>query len=136
MSKGFTLIDLVIALAILAIIAAFALPGYQDMVRKSRRNEAMQMMAKIQLAEEKWRINHNSYSNELAAMGFHLPSNVLKTEYGNYQIIVSAPTEAGYRITASAIIGSPQALDQGCTTLALVINNKQATASPTACWSK
>jgi type IV pilus assembly protein PilE len=91
MSKGFTLIDLVIAFAILAIIAAFALPSYQGMVRKSRRNEAMQMMAKIQLAEEKWRANNNSYSNALAAMGFNLAGNVLKTEYGNYQLIVSAP---------------------------------------------
>ncbi|WP_293935871.1 type IV pilin protein [Iodobacter sp.] len=136
MSRGFTLIELVIALVIIAIIAAFALPYYQEMVRKSRRNDAVLMMAKIQLAEEKWRVNNNSYSNALSAMGFNLAGDAIKTKHGYYNILIKSPTATSYRITATAIKGSSQALDQGCTTLVMTISNKQTTHSPPACWPK
>ena len=47
MNKGFTLIELMLAVMIIAIIAAIALPNYQAYVRKSMENSAQQEIQKI-----------------------------------------------------------------------------------------
>ncbi len=60
--KGFTLIELMMVLVIVAILVALALPSFRDTLRKSRRSDAMEVISRIQLAQERWRVNHAAYT--------------------------------------------------------------------------
>ena len=62
-SRGFTLIELVIAIAIVGIIAAIAVPSFMEQIRKSRRSEALQGLTQIQTSQERWRSFHTTYGS-------------------------------------------------------------------------
>jgi len=62
-AKGFTLIELMIVVAIVAIIAAIALPSYKDQVAKSRRADAARAVGQLQLDLERWRAEAPTYIN-------------------------------------------------------------------------
>jgi type IV pilus assembly protein PilE len=62
-SSGFTLIELMIAVAIIAILAAIAVPSYSEYVTRAKRADGKAALLQVQLAEEKWRANHTSYGS-------------------------------------------------------------------------
>lgn len=70
---GFTLIEVMIALAIVAIVTTIALPAYQNSVTKGRRAEAMAAIASVQQSQERWRGNNPAYSTSLTDLGVASP---------------------------------------------------------------
>ena len=60
---GFTLMELIIVVAIIGISATIAFPSYQNYVRQSRRAEAQAKMMRLALDEEKFRANNASYAD-------------------------------------------------------------------------
>jgi type IV pilus assembly protein PilE len=129
-SQGFTLIELMIVVLIIAILAAIAMPSYQNYVMKSRRSDAKVALVAIQLAEEKWRANNTSYTSTLSNLGLTSSSPA-----GYYTLSVALTN--GYTITALAT--GVQASDTGCAQLILnqagnkTANNSAGTAV-TNCW--
>lgn len=109
---GFTLIELMIAVAIVAILTAIALPAYQNSVQKGRRADAMAAISSIQQAQERWRGNYPAYSTDLGASGLNITSPPL------YALAVTAPTSTagslarGYIVTATG--QGAQASDAQC----------------------
>lgn len=130
-TKGFTLLELMIAVAVLGILLAIAVPNYMEYVTKSRRAEAESDMLQIRLGLEKWRANNNSYSATLANADF-----TDNNDYYNYVIQKNsgggAPDGSNYYIKATAQ-GVQATRDAACTPLSL---DQSGIKGPAGCWKK
>ncbi len=122
--KGFTLIELMITLTILAIIASIAYPSYQDQVNKTRRSEGKVFLMGIAQRMERCFTQYNAYNHG------NCPTFPQTSESGYYQATV-ARTATTYTLTATA--RGAQAGDTYCATLTInQANNKGGTNS--GCW--
>lgn len=131
---GFTLVELVVTVAIVGILAAVAYPSYVNSVRKARREDGMAALLELQLVQEKWRANNPSYTTTLTNLGYSSAANGTSRD-GYYTINVTAATATTFTATAAPKTGTPQAGDP-CT-LTLTQNGPDISdATKKACWSK
>ena len=107
---GFTLVEIVVALAIVAILSAIALPQFFESMRKSRRAEGIAALTAIQQAQERWRANTASYTDDLDALRVGA-----QTASGYYTLAISGNTASGYTATATA--AGSQTSDRRCQSL-------------------
>lgn len=90
--KGFTLIELMVACAVVAILAAVAYPSYLSHIRKSARAAAKAQMMDIANREQQFLLANRNYvtSTDLQASGYALPQDV-SARYTYSIAITSAP---------------------------------------------
>jgi type IV pilus assembly protein PilE len=132
-TRGFNLVELVIVLALVAILVTLALPSWQDALRKSRRSDGMQAITTIHLAQERWRVNNTTYAS-LAQLGV---ANPYVSSDAHYSLTVSGTSATGYTITAAP--QGDQANDS-CGNFVLTFNagviTKTAGGDDARCWTK
>ena len=75
-SKGFTLIELMITMAVIGILAAIAYPSYQKHVIKSRRAAAQATLMDIAQRQQQYLLDARGYAPDLATLNVTPPSNV------------------------------------------------------------
>ena len=123
--KGFTLIELMIAVAILAIIAAIAIPAYNSQVEKTRRADAVSSITNTAQRLERCFTRNNTYAGCINPTTFDSAD-------GFYEIEVSVPTATTYDLTATA--QGAQAGD-ACSPFELdELGNRSAGSTSDRCW--
>jgi type IV pilus assembly protein PilE len=108
---GFTLIEMLMALAVVAVLCALALPSFQGHMQRARRADALVSMMQVQLAQAQFRANASSYGT-LADLGVRSAS-----ASGHYTLAVNAANDSSYEVLASAV--GAQAADAACRHLML-----------------
>ncbi len=101
--KGFTLIELMIVVAIIGILAAVAIPQYQNFTKKSKASEAKVILDAIITAEGAYYAEHDRMTQNLANLGN--PQNPAK--YYSYSFVA-----AGSNATAISIQAAPNSTGQ------------------------
>jgi len=91
--RGFTLIELMITVAIIAILAAIAYPSYKDSVLKSRRAAAQSDLVELASFMERFFSENNQYHQTYAStpVAIALPANISSTHY-TYSLPVKTAT--------------------------------------------
>ncbi|WP_319016822.1 type IV pilin protein [Diaphorobacter aerolatus] len=127
--QGFTLIELMITVAVVGILAAIAFPSYQEYVMRSRRVEGQKMLMEAAARQERWRAQNGSYADEVPKL--NIPS---KSENGYYTLTVETPVagDGGYTLTAKP--ESIQAKDKCGTYKLTASGTKSASGTATNCW--
>jgi type IV pilus assembly protein PilE len=150
-SKWFTLIELVVAIVIVGILAAIAIPAYSSYVLKSHRTDAKTALLDMASMEERFFSTNNSYSQTPTDLGYTATSLPFPVGSGYYNITTltavaaTAPsgttngTPATYQITASAV--GNQMSDASCATFTINSNGQQSATgtdpqASTDCWQQ
>ena len=98
--QGFTLIELMIVVAVIAILAAIAIPNYLEQTRKGRRADASRSVGEYQLAMERWRAENPSYANcSGSGCGSGTYPSLPTSDF--YTMASSGVSATGYTITAT-----------------------------------
>lgn len=122
---GFTLIELMIVVAIVGVLAAIAVPLYNEQVRKGRRADAVRAAGDLQLALESWRSENPSYAN-CAGVGCGSGTYPTAPTSDYYTIAMSGQNETAYTVTATP--SGVQAGDR-CGVLTATRNSKPSWAT-------
>ena len=112
-SRGWTLAELLIVVALMGLLGALALPTYQQQQRQARRSDGQAALLQLQLDQARWRGTHDSHADNLSALGW--TSN--RSPLGHYQITLTEASAEGY--AAQAIALNNQAADRDCTPMHL-----------------
>ena len=89
--NGFTLIELMIVVAIVGILAAIAYPSYQDSVLKSRRADGQSELLRIQGLMERYYYEEGSYTDELSDLTA-LATDIIDSPERHYKTSLLAAT--------------------------------------------
>lgn len=125
-SRGFTLIELMITVAVIGILAAVAYPAYLDQVRKARRAQAQATLLNISARQQQMLLDTRSYATSTAALNVSVPNNVQQT----YTISLTVGTATVPTFTATATPLGSQTADK-CGNLSI---NQMGSKSPSTCW--
>ena len=127
-SRGFSLIEMAVIMAVLGILLAIALPAYREHVRKSIRAEAQSFLTGVASRQQQFLVDKRSYAASVAALNLAPPSHVKANFEDPITVDVPAVVPPRFTLTAKAI--GDQAKDK-CATLTL---DSAGNRGPAGCW--
>lgn len=108
--RGFTLIELMITVAVVGVLAAIAYPSYQEYLLRARRAEAQSLLSEAAARQERWRAQNGSYTTTVANLRL---AHGDKSEHGFYTLTMDRVAgDGGYTLTATR--SASQTADKRC----------------------
>lgn len=143
-SKGFTLIELMITVVIVAILAGIAYPSYEGYMKRSRRAEAQQLLSAISNREAQYLLDSRMYTNVIGATGLNVnterwtctPTTApTSCTNGSYTVTVTVDnTATPPTFTATAIAAGKQVPDGDLTINQAGAKTRQVSSGPNLGW--
>ena len=133
-TRGFNLIEVLIALSIMTILATIAYNSYQQHLQKSYRSQAINQLLKLQLAQERYHLQYDRYADLTELTGKH----ELIIADNKYTIHIPQATSNQFTITATAQAGqqTDKTNNTACAKLSLTTSNLATIKTPRECWVK
>ncbi|MDZ4730047.1 MAG: type IV pilin protein [Xanthomonadales bacterium] len=121
---GFSLLELMIVIAVIAITLAWAIPSYQDSVRKARRGEAQSLMRQAEVCAARW------FTVNATFVGLEGDDDCEPKDDDYYTYTFSSVIQSAYIITAA-----PQGsqIEDKCGTMTMD-QTGTTEAAATGCW--
>ena len=110
--KGFTLIELMIVVAIIGILAAIAIPNFMRFQAKSKQSEAKMSLGAIGTTAEAYRAEKDTYNTSFIGLGWSPQGNTRYTYYyslgagTDYVISNSVATSGGCAMSKPTSVGA------------------------------
>lgn len=134
-AAGFSLIELMITVAIITILASIALPSYRAYVLRSNRGDATQALLRIAAQQEKFFLQNNTYAATMDDLSMDA-----KSEHGWYDLDITAGDVNGFTAQALANADESQADDDACQTFSIDAQGRKLAldsgggANEDTCW--
>jgi type IV pilus assembly protein PilE len=129
--NGFTLIEMLIVLAMVGVLAAIAFPSYQEQVRKSRRTAVKGQLQEVQQNMERWYTLRNTY------VGFALGSSVVSPPgTSGTRVFYNVDYAVGPAVSTYTLRATPvnAQIDDRCGVLTIAQNGVKTPTTPGDCW--
>ena len=114
-SAGFTLVELIVTIAILGILTSIAIPAYTSYVQKGNRPAAKTALLEMASRQESYYALNNTYASQATTLGYSANSFTVPGNNQNYYTVTvasaSSGTVPGYTLQATPVASSVQASD-------------------------
>jgi type IV pilus assembly protein PilE len=135
MKRGFTLVELLVCLAVAALLVMVALPSWRAVVLRVQRADATAALHALATAQERYRLVHGRYASA-AAPAPPLGLGLGLSERGWYELRIDQADTTGFRASARTAAGSPQAADAACVVFTIDQAGRRGSVPerPEICW--
>ena len=142
LQKGFTLIELMIVVAIIAILAAIAIPAYQDYVIRSQVSEGMSLADGSKTAFAEYTGNYGAWPTTNTGAGLALPAQIegnyvtsvdVGATPGDITVTYGGTKPANAKIAGSTVIFSSYSNGSGSTAFSCTGGTVLTNYRPTSC---
>lgn len=130
---GWSLIELLVVVAVLAVLTLAATPGYRAAMLRAHRTEATAALLALAAAQERFHLQHHAYSTELEAAPPEGLGLQPVTPSGRYSIAITAADASTFVATATA--QGTQARDTQCAEFGIAATGAR-TATNQDCWAR
>ena len=102
-SRGFTLIEVMIVIVVIAALAAIGFPSYREHVARGQRSQGQQFLSEVAQRQEQFMLDRRQYADSLVTMNITQPA----MKYGAPTITLVAGPPPGFVVCMSPTAGSP-----------------------------